>query len=321
MINLRSLAVTASLALPVNLCFAEEAITLKEMVSSEESYQLARETAKRLPGPSASLVIFEIDQARRDHLYDQGRDDEAGSLFFATEAERGVRNFAGALSAFTGGKARRELVEEGMNKVGKTVSEKLFAPSITTSTVTTEIEQTQSLPFLAIESSLHAGLSSQTTGLASPLGSVRPTRSPDPELERALAMELDSPFTTSVETPDTKSSGAFTGAEGLNVAGLLNVFAYDSGRLEDGDRVRLTVTDSRGVQLNRDILLTFGGTTSTVSARRGIVKVKITALNVGSAPPNTGGLRVSGEVSGNRSGNFNLSQGQSGTLVVRVLGN
>ena len=102
---------------------------------------------------------------------------------------------------------------------------------------------------------------------------------------------------------------------------MLNVLAFDSGNLQDGDRVRLTVRDSRGVVLSRNITLTFGGTTSRTLARRGLVNVTITALNEGSSPPNTGGLRVSGDVAGSRSGNFNLSVGRSGTLAVRVLGN
>lgn len=173
----------------------------------------------------------------------------------------------------------------------------------------------------APESQLNSSLAGMTTGLASHIGDAREPRSPDPELERVLSTAVDGPFVTSVETPSGVATGQFAGTEGLNVAGILNVLAFDSGALQDGDRVRLTIRDSRGVVLSRSITLTFGGTRSQVLAQRGLVNVTIRALNEGSAPPNTGGLRVSGEIAGSRSRNFNLSAGQSGTLVVRVLGN
>ncbi|WP_133260424.1 hypothetical protein [Rhodovulum sp. BSW8] len=171
------------------------------------------------------------------------------------------------------------------------------------------------------ENEMHAAFGDYTTGLASSIGDARAVRSPDPELDRVLATDPRSPFTTTVESPSGISTGGFTGEEGLNIAGVLNVLAFDSGNLQDGDQVRLTVRDSRGVILSRNITLTFGGSTSRLSARRGLVNVTITALNEGTSPPNTGGLRVSGDVAGSRRGNFNLTRGQSGTLAVRVLGN
>lgn len=163
-------------------------------------------------------------------------------------------------------------------------------------------------------------LTSQTTGLASPLGNARTQRDAE-ELRQVLATTPDGPFVATVESPSGTSTGGFSGEEGLNIAGVLNVFAFDSGQLQDGDRVRLTVRDSRGVVFNQTITLTFGGRTSRVSTTRGLVNVTITALNEGTDPPNTGGLRVSGDVAGNRNGNFDLNVGQSGTLAVRVLGN
>lgn len=171
------------------------------------------------------------------------------------------------------------------------------------------------------ELQMQADIASQTTGLTSHIGDARNPRLADPELNQVLSSAANGPFVTSVETPSTVSTGEFTGEEGLNIAGILNVLAFDSGRLQDGDRVRLTVTDSTGTVFTRRLTLTFGGSRSRVTARRGVVNVKITALNEGSSPPNTGGLRVSGDVSGSRSGNFNLRRGQSGSLAVRVLGN
>lgn len=172
------------------------------------------------------------------------------------------------------------------------------------------------------ERALQTSLNGQTTGLASHIGPARPQipRVIDPAVQQVLALEPRTPFTTTVVNPTTVSTGAFTGTEGLNIAGVLNVLARDSGNLQDGDIVRLIVRDSQGVRLDRTLTLTFAGSTSRVAARPGIATVTITALNLGSAPPNTGGLRVSGDVAGSRSGNFNLQVGQSGTLAVRVLG-
>jgi hypothetical protein len=162
-------------------------------------------------------------------------------------------------------------------------------------------------------------LADLTTGTASHIGGAR-TTADAAALSQVLAAVPNGPFVTTVERPGTTASGAFTGEEGLNIAGVLRVFAFDSGNLQDGDRVRLTVRDARGIVLEDTITLTFGGRTSTLQARRGLVNVTITALNLGTAPPNTGGLRVSGDVAGSRSGNFNLNVGQSGTIAVRVLG-
>jgi hypothetical protein len=176
-------------------------------------------------------------------------------------------------------------------------------------------------PFSRAERQMQNSIAGQTSGLASTLGSARSTQAIDPELARILATDPRSPFVATVETPTGVATGGFSGEQGLNVAGVLNVLALDSGQLQDGDQVRLTVRDSRGVIVTRDIILTFGGSTVRTSARRGLVNVTITALNEGTAPPNTGGLRVSGDTSGSRSRNFELRQGQSGTLAVRVLGN
>lgn len=172
------------------------------------------------------------------------------------------------------------------------------------------------------ERQLQAGLASQTTGLTSHIGQARPSNGAalDPALAQTLATELRSPYVIAVENQNRRSTGTFAGTEGVNIAGALNVFAFDSGNLQDGDRVRLTVRDSTGTILTRNITLTFAGATARATARRGFVNVTITALNNGSVPPNTGGLRVSGEVAGSQARNFNLNPGESGTLVVRVLG-
>lgn len=303
-----------------HIAYAQEGMSLSDMVASEGAYELARKAARNLPGTTAAPVLYEIDNARIDFLFSQGRDLEAGILRNRTYAENGVTSLSGALSVLTGNRARRQLIEDGINQVGKAVADQMISTTTITTSPTTTIEDEQSFPFRSSEANLHLSLAGQTTGLASSLGDARPIRSPDPELERVLATDPRSPFVTTVETPSGVSTGGFSGEEGLNIAGVLNVLAFDSGNLQDGDRVRLTVRDSRGVVLSRTITLTFGGSNAAVSVRRGLVNVTITALNEGTDPPNTGGLRVSGDVSGQRNGNFNLRTGQSGTLAVRVLG-
>lgn len=230
----------------------------------------------------------------------------------------------GVARAFATGAGRLESLINA--SVGQVIAfwDSILKPEEPTRTTTTEsTEQTPELstPFRLSETQLQSSLAGSTTGLVSAVGDARPFPSPDLELERILSTEVRSPFVATVETPSTMATGNFTGEEGLNVAGVLNVFAFDSGNLQDGDRVRLTVRDSRGVVLRRNITLTFGGRTSRLSAQRGLVNVTITALNEGAVPPNTGGLRVSGDVAGSRSRNFNLRTGASGTIAVRVLGN
>lgn len=188
---------------------------------------------------------------------------------------------------------------------------------------TSELEsrsETLTVPFSFLESQMQSSLAGQTTGLTSHIGDARSNQAAS-ELQRILSTTPDGPFVASVQSPSGTSTGGFAGDEGLNIAGILNVFAFDSGNLQDGDRVRITVRDSQGVRLSQVFTLTFGGRTSRVSARRGLVNVTITALNEGTAPPNTGGLRLSGDVAGSRARNFELRTGQSGTLAVRVLGN
>ena len=185
---------------------------------------------------------------------------------------------------------------------------------------------------------LQESLAGQTTGLAPPIGDARfgpwwhtPWHTQPTDVSDTSPPELLPPLPPRLPDwrrrkdvvpplpPRKPASGQLLGGKGLNIAGILNIFAFDSAT-QDGDRVQLTVRDSRGTILSRAITLTNAGSSATVLARRGIANVTITALNEGKYPPNTGGLRVRGSVSGVRSGNFNLSRGQSGTLTVRVLG-
>ena len=190
----------------------------------------------------------------------------------------------------------------------------------------------------ADELALQEALARQTTGLAPPIGDARsgpwwhtPWHTRPTDVSDTSPPELLPPLPPRLPDwrrrkdvvpplpPRKPASGQLLGGKGLNIAGILNVFAFDSAR-QDGDSVQLTVRDSRGTILSRTITLKNAGSSANVLARRGIANVTITALNEGKYPPNTGGLRVRGSVSGVRSGNFNLSRGQSGTLTVRVLG-
>lgn len=189
-----------------------------------------------------------------------------------------------------------------------------------------------------VEEALQKRLAGQTTGLAPRIGDARfgpwwhtPRHTRPTDISDTSPPELLPPLPPRLPDwrrrkdvvpplpPRKPTPGQLLGGKGLNIAGILNIFAFDSAT-QDGDRVQLTVRDSRGTILSRAITLTNAGSSANVLARRGIANVTITALNEGKYPPNTGGLRVRGSVSGVRSGNFNLSRGQSGTLTVRVLG-
>lgn len=93
---------------------------------------------------------------------------------------------------------------------------------------------------------------------------------------------------------------------------------FDSGNLQDGDRVSLQVRSRSGLNLApTNITLTFAGQVFSVPVTPGPVEVGLTALNVGTSPPNTGGLRILSPIdSGPANQNFNLNEGQTGILRV-----
>ena len=111
------------------------------------------------------------------------------------------------------------------------------------------------------------------------------------------------------------STGGFTDAA---IILPLRFRVFDSGNLEDGDIVRLEVRSSNGVNLGpTNVTLTFAGQTFSPAVAAGPVQVKLTAVNEGSVPPNTGGLNILSTVTrGQSNQNFSLQTGGSGSLNI-----
>jgi hypothetical protein len=95
----------------------------------------------------------------------------------------------------------------------------------------------------------------------------------------------------------------------------------DSGNLEDGDIVSLLVTDRTGVVLSDpSVVLTFAGEVFSPVANPGLVRIAITAVSEGSAPPTTGGIQALSPVVGStNSADFDLNVGETGILSITAL--
>ena len=92
---------------------------------------------------------------------------------------------------------------------------------------------------------------------------------------------------------------------------------FDSGALEDGDLVAVTIGSGSGSEDLGTVSLTFAGQVFTRDIASGAVELRLTALNEGTSPPNTGGVNIlSPIIAGPANQNFNLSTGETGVLRV-----
>lgn len=88
--------------------------------------------------------------------------------------------------------------------------------------------------------------------------------------------------------------------------------------VEDGDRIQINLASGSGqINFGSVTLTNAGQTLPAQPVAAGPVEVRIRALNEGDLSPNTGGLRILSPVlSGPKSQDFNLNQGETGTLRV-----
>ncbi|AQR61100.1 hypothetical protein BZG35_05050 [Brevundimonas sp. LM2] len=124
------------------------------------------------------------------------------------------------------------------------------------------------------------------------------------------------PFTT---TTDGRVSDSTAGLADVVITGLLSFRIFDFA-LQDGDQVDLSVTPGGPfVSLN---LTNAGASFTAPGAREGTLAViRLTALNEGTASPNTGAIALQSlVVSGSPNQQYSLMTGQSGFMRVYVLG-
>ncbi|MBT3192936.1 MAG: hypothetical protein HN341_10310 [Verrucomicrobia bacterium] len=115
--------------------------------------------------------------------------------------------------------------------------------------------------------------------------------------------------------PSNRSSfttGSYGPIHTLVVSGSsVRMAVWDNGSLEDGDRVRIMVN---GV-IRRNVNLTFAKQYVTLPLRYGNNIITITAINEGTASPNSGAATFSGNIhSGNGTYSWNINKGQSVTI-------
>lgn len=116
-------------------------------------------------------------------------------------------------------------------------------------------------------------------------------------------------------TPE--STGGFADVV-IPATSVFQFFVFDSGALEDGDIIRVELASAAGRVDFGNITLTFAGRTLPAQMiAAGGVEISVTAVNEGSASPNTGGLRILTPVTeGPSNQNFNLRTGETGRLRV-----
>ena len=120
------------------------------------------------------------------------------------------------------------------------------------------------------------------------------------------------PFTFTV--PD--STGGFIDVV-VPANSTFRVRLLDSGNLQDGDRVAVTLASAAGVSNLGQVELTFAGQDFSRPIAPGPVELRLRALNVGTDPPNTGGVRILSPVlSGPRNQDYELNTGETGVLRV-----
>lgn len=117
------------------------------------------------------------------------------------------------------------------------------------------------------------------------------------------------------DSRDIFSSGGFSdiGISGLNLAYLLRDHA-----LEDGDIVRIRISQFGKVIYEGQVNLTNAGEIFDLMVGRGIASLEIFAVNEGSASPNTAQITVDNVVRGQATQTYSLQTGQTATLRIEA---
>jgi len=117
------------------------------------------------------------------------------------------------------------------------------------------------------------------------------------------------------DSRDIFSSGGFSdiGISGLNLSYLLRDHA-----LEDGDIVRVRISQFGSVIYEGEISLTNLGQIFDLGLGRGVASLEIFAVNEGSARPNTAQITVDDVVRGQATQTYSLSTGETATLRIEA---
>ncbi len=112
------------------------------------------------------------------------------------------------------------------------------------------------------------------------------------------------------------SSGGFSdiGISGFNLAYMLRDFG-----IQDGDLIDVEIQQfGRTIAKLESHFLTTAGDNFSVNLRPGVASMVVTALNEGSAPPNTAEVTIDNVVRGDARQTYNLNTGQTATLRIEA---
>ena len=98
---------------------------------------------------------------------------------------------------------------------------------------------------------------------------------------------------------------------------LLTIFFRDFA-LEDGDAIRISVSQFGRDLFNSSFVLTNAGQSINVPLRPGVAAVEVTALNTGEFPPNTAAVTISNVTNGEDVQTYSLGEGEQGILRVNT---
>lgn len=117
------------------------------------------------------------------------------------------------------------------------------------------------------------------------------------------------------DSRDIFSTGGFSdiGISGLNLAYLLRDHAT-----EDGDLVRVRISQFGKLIYEGQISLTNAGLPFNLNLQRGVASVEIFAVNEGALPPNTAQITVDDVVRGQATQTYSLQTGDTATLRVEA---
>lgn len=117
------------------------------------------------------------------------------------------------------------------------------------------------------------------------------------------------------DSRDIFSTGGFSdiGISGFNLAYLLRDHA-----LEDGDIVRIRISQFGHVIYEGQVNLTNAGEVFDLIVGRGVASLEIYAVNEGSASPNTAQITVDNVVRGQATQTYSLSTGETATLRIEA---
>lgn len=119
-----------------------------------------------------------------------------------------------------------------------------------------------------------------------------------------------------VQSREIFSTGGFSdiGISGFNLAYVLRDFG-----IQDGDLIDVEISQfGRTIGTLRSHFLTTAGDSFNVNLRPGVASMVVTALNEGSASPNTAAVTINNVVRGDGAQTYNLNTGQTATLRIEA---